>query len=310
MRIVFALMNHLNPTSGGLQVLREHMRYLYDAGFNVAVYYYNDIIRTSLAPFTDTIYPMLHIEDVTTEDIVIVAEEFVWVCESDLIPRNLRYVIVNQGLFATFSGDLPFPIYQTIYDNAEFVLVNSDHTEKGIIELFQLPRNKVYKFRLGIDSNRYYPAKKENLISFMSYKNGVFGNWMHLYISGKYKNFKVEKMHMVSREESMRIFQKSKLFLSYGGPEGFGLPPLEAAFCGCKVIGFHGYGGAEYWREPVFTSIPFIDHISFIEKLKDVIETIDYWDQGALEYVDFLRDFYSVESARKSVVNFYKEKYE
>lgn len=303
-------MNHLNPSSGGLQVLREHMQYLHDAGFEVAAYYYNDIVREVLAPLTNPAYPMLHIEDITKSDLVIVAEEFVWLCESDLLPRDIRYVIVNQGLFATFSGDLPFAIYQTIYEHAEYVLVNSDHTEKGIIELFNLPRDRVYKFRLGIDSNRYYPAKKENTISFLSYKNGVFGNWMHLYISGKYRDFKIEKMHMVSREQSMKIFQKSKLFLSYGGPEGFGLPPLEAAFCGCKIIGFDGYGGAEYWKEPVFTKVDFIDHIGFMEKLKDVMETLDYWDQSSIEYVDFLRDFYSVESARNSIVSFYKKHYE
>lgn len=310
MRFVFALMNHFNPRSGGLQVLREHMQYLHDAGLKVAAYYYNDIVREILAPLTNPDFPMLHIEDITQDDIVIVAEEFVWICQSDLLPRNLRYIIVNQGLFASFSGDLPFQIYQTIYDNAEYVLVNSDHTEKGVIELFEVPRNKVYKFRLGIDSNRYYPAKKENVISFLSYKNGVFGNWMHLYINGKYRDFKVEKMHMVSRDESRKIFQKSKLFLSFGGPEGFGLPPLEAAFCGCKVIGFHGYGGAEYWKSPVFTSVKFIDHIEFMENLKEVMETLDYWDSSSIEYVDFLRDFYSVDRARKSVISFYKTYYE
>jgi len=310
MRIVFALMNHLNPISGGLQVLREHMEYLHSEGYDVATYYYNDVVRAILRPLTDPKYPMLHIEDITTNDIVVVAEEFVWLCESDLIPRNIPYIIVNQGLYATFSGDLQFANYQNIYDHADFILVNSDHTEKGILELFQLPREKVYKFRLGIDSSKYFPTEKENLISFYTYKNGSFANYMALYIDGKFKDFKIEKMHMVSREESTRVFQKSKLFLAFGGPEGFGLPPLEAAFCGCKVIGFNGYGGAEYWREPVFTSIPFIDHVTFVEKIKSVIDTLDYWDESSLEYVDFLRNFYSVENAKKSVITFYKDNYE
>lgn len=37
----------------------------------------------------------------------------------------------------------------------------------------------------------------------------------------------------------------SRIFLSFGGPEGFGLPVLEAMNAGCLVVGYHGYGGQE-----------------------------------------------------------------
>lgn len=307
MRIVFALMGHYNPISGGLQVMREHMQYLHDAGFHVAAYFYHHEIWEVLEPLTPSIFPRLKIEDLNSNDLVVVAEEFVWLCASDLLPRNIKYVIANQGLFATFtSPELNYTGYKQIYENAECILANSDHTEKGVMDFFDLPRNKVYKFRIGVDSNKYYPAKKENLISFYTYKNKPFGEYMNIYIAGRYPNFKIEKMERVSREESIEIFQKTKLFLSYGGPEGFGLPPLEAAFCGCKVIGFDGYAGAEFWKEPIFTTVDFIDHAGFISKLKSVIEEIDHWDAGALEYIDYLRDFYSVERAKRSVISFYK----
>ena len=49
---------------------------------------------------------------------------------------------------------------------------------------------------------------------------------------------------------------KSKIFLSFSHLEGFGLPPIEAAIAGNKVIGYTGRGGSEYWKKPIFTEIP------------------------------------------------------
>jgi hypothetical protein len=39
------------------------------------------------------------------------------------------------------------------------------------------------------------------------------------------------------------------LFLVTGFPEGCPLPPLEAMACGCLVVGYMGFGGADYMRQ-------------------------------------------------------------
>ena len=38
------------------------------------------------------------------------------------------------------------------------------------------------------------------------------------------------------------------IFLSFGHPEGFGLPLAEAAACGCYLIGYSGLGGREIFK--------------------------------------------------------------
>ena len=43
-------------------------------------------------------------------------------------------------------------------------------------------------------------------------------------------------------------FQRSALFLSFGHPEGFGLPVAEAMACGCAVVGYSGLGGRELFQ--------------------------------------------------------------
>ena len=44
------------------------------------------------------------------------------------------------------------------------------------------------------------------------------------------------------------ILQRSLLFLSFGHPEGFGLPVAEAMACGCAVVGYSGLGGRELFQ--------------------------------------------------------------
>jgi hypothetical protein len=93
------------------------------------------------------------------------------------------------------------------------------------------------------------------------------------------------------------------------------LPPLEAAFCGCKVIGFDGYAGSEYFKEPLFTTIKFQDHLEFLDKIQEKIKNIDIWTAYDYEYLSYLKYFYNKDKAKNSIIEFInqivpkKEKY-
>ena len=63
------------------------------------------------------------------------------------------------------------------------------------------------------------------------------------------------KVDNAKENEVGKIFSKSKIFLSFSYNEGLGLPPIEAALTGNKVIGFSGQGGNEYWRKPIFSEV-------------------------------------------------------
>ena len=51
-----------------------------------------------------------------------------------------------------------------------------------------------------------------------------------------------------SHKEVMNQLQSCALFLSFGHPEGFGLPVAEAMACGCAVVGYSGLGGRELFQ--------------------------------------------------------------
>ena len=66
------------------------------------------------------------------------------------------------------------------------------------------------------------------------------------------KNWKLDPIFNVSNSELRKKIIRSKIFLSFSNFEGFGLPPLEAALLGNKIIGYDGGGGSEYWERTNF----------------------------------------------------------
>ena len=59
------------------------------------------------------------------------------------------------------------------------------------------------------------------------------------------KGWKIIPISGVSNADVVRILSRSKFFLPFGHPEGFGLPIAEALSAGCSLVGYHGLGGKE-----------------------------------------------------------------
>jgi hypothetical protein len=310
MRLVFNLMGHFNPNSGGVNVLLSHMKLLRELNFNVCVYVYWKEEQQSILKLVENDYEILDLNHLTKDDLVIVCEEFIWVANDLLAPLGIPYIIINQGISGTFYSYNPYELHKKTYDNAVAILSNSLHTTTGLKKIFNLPNDKIYNFRIGVDSNLYYNENvknKKNIACYLSYKNGNFARFIDVYFRGKYPNWQLIKIENVPKEKTATVFRKSKLFFSFGGPEGFGLPPLESALCGCKVLGFDGYAGSEYFKESIFTKVQFMDYIDFIDKIPSVIENIDHFSSDDLEYIEYLKNFYSLEKTKDSLFKIFNE---
>lgn len=309
-------MGYINPSSGGLYVILSAMKHLKQSGFDVYTFYCfkENEIAFKETPFGKE-FKDLNVDELNPEtDLVIISEEFVWVVLQILNPKKIRYMIFNQGISASFYSQHPdsTPVsleeYKIVYKNAIRIISNSLHTTKGLITLFEIDPQNIFQYRIGIDRNLYYPEKKENLVCFLLSKNSDFGRFIEIYFKGKYPEWDIVRIDRFSKEETASIFRKSKIFLSFGGPEGFGLPPLEAAISGCRVIGFDGCGGREYFKEPTFTKVKFMDHLDFIEKLEIFMKSFDYINITPYnDYIDYLSSFYSKENEMISVLNIFDD---
>jgi hypothetical protein len=306
MRIIFNLAS-LNINSGGSRVILEQMNFLRDAGFDVRIFYYGPEEKDVWENLLKGSYQECGLPEMGNNDIIIISEEFAWVAIQYLIHRNIKYIIFNQGISPSFASEMNYYNHKVAYDNSLAVIVNSEHTSRGVQKIFDVPKNKIVHYRLGIDSKLYYPETKEKTACFLTYKNVNFANFMKVYFQGKYPDWNLISITSLPREETAAIFRKSKLFLSFGGPDGFGLPPLEAALSGCKVIGFDGGGGKELFKSPVFTTVNHLDHLDFIDKLDKVIADIDYWITDDGEYIEYLREFYNLEKSKLGIVGFFTQ---
>ena len=83
--------------------------------------------------------------------------------------------------------------------------------------------------------------------------------------------FEIVEIKNKTEQQVARILRDSLVFLSFGFPEGFSLPPAEAMACGCIVIGYHGMGGAEFFHPEFSYPIAHGDIISFARTVELVI---------------------------------------
>ena len=92
--------------------------------------------------------------------------------------------------------------------------------------------------------------------------------------------------------------------MSFSHFEGFGLPPLEAAITGNKVIGYDGGGGKEYWQEPIFTRIEYGEIYTFGEKILSQIKNYNkLWIDKSRKQRNLLKKEYSKKNEKETLNN-------
>jgi len=99
----------------------------------------------------------------------------------------------------------------------------------------------------GIESNIFTPRedlRQKNLVAYMPRKNLLEAQTVGMLTDPR--QIVYNAIEGLSEPEVAYQYQRSNIFLAVSRVEGFGLPPFEAGLCGCLVVGYHGWGGAEY----------------------------------------------------------------
>ena len=110
--------------------------------------------------------------------------------------------------------------------------------------------------------------------------------------------------------EVIKLLQGCALFLSFGHPEGFGLPVAEAMACGCAVIGYSGLGGRELFQlghqYGTAVEVAFGDWLGFVSAAERLDQQLNADAQAfALKLLAAskqVRRMYSMEKMQDSVV--------
>tara|TARA_B100001250_G_scaffold393460_1_gene396295 strand:+ start:190 stop:1209 length:1020 start_codon:yes stop_codon:yes gene_type:complete len=224
------------------------------------------------------------------------------------------YVIFNQNVYFTFQGlntNSALSVIHNFYRSANMlqVLTVSSDNLLFIANILGVDEGRISRIIHGIGAGFESSNSKENIITWMPRKNRVEAAKVLTSIDcGRSHCF--EKWHIlaldnISHDEVALHLNKSKIFLSFGHPEGFGLPIAEAMASGCWVIGYSGIGGDELFEFGASTKVNYGDWSNFVSGVNSVIEKLTI---PSREFDDLLahqsrevKSIYSVENEAMSI---------
>lgn len=188
------------------------------------------------------------------KDFVILPEIIAHFADEFFIKNKIKYAIFLQGVYHMYQTN-NIQLLKKCYSNAEFILTIGVDTKKNFEYIFPELKKKIFKINFSIKNN-FLIKKKENIISCMPRKLPEDFHLLNLFNLNKIpKNWKILILNNLSKENLKEKLSKSKIFLSFSNFEGTGIPPLEAALAGNKVIGYSGNGGDHYFKKPIFDKI-------------------------------------------------------
>lgn len=226
-----------------------------------------------------------------------------------------KKVILNQNCYYTFNDccsnpESAFPIY--LHEDVIAVQTVSEDSMRYL--QYALPGFMIARLHYPIDDKLFaFSEKKKPRIAFMTRKNRQDAAQVLsiLRLRGALEGLELVAIEQRSEVEVAPLLGDSFLFLSFGYPEGFGLPPAEAMLSGCAVVGFHGMGGSEFFRPEFSYPIACGDIVSFARAAEGVIDTFRRSPEALVEKAHlaaaFIRENYNMERFERDIVSFWRE---
>jgi len=237
------------------------------------------------------------------KDFIIVPE--IWahfVTDLKFAEKGINYAIFVQGFYHMNSTN-NFINLKRSYEGAKLIITTSKYSVSYLKSMFPNIRKKIFKVNLSVDHNKFKIKKKYNLITYMPRKLPEHSNLLLFYLKNLLpKNWKILPLINVSEKKIIKSLSVSKIFLSFSNFEGLGIPPIEAALSGNKVIGYVGGGGSEYWKKPIFIKVENGEIEDFAKKIiKSINSYKNSWIEDTKKNRLQLSNFYSKKSERESL---------
>ena len=238
------------------------------------------------------------------KDFVIIPE--IWAhfaADLKFAEKGINYAIFVQGFYHMNSTN-NFVNLKKSYEEAKLIVTTSKYSVSYLRTMFPKIRNKIFKINLSIDSNKFKIKKKLNLITYMPRKLPAHSDLLLFYLKNLLpKNWKILPLINISEKKLINTLSVSKIFLSFSNFEGMGMPPVEAALSGNKIIGYVGGGGSEYWKKPIFLKVEHGEIEDFAKKIISNIKSYKTsWIRDTKKNRLILAQYYSKKSEKEALV--------
>jgi glycosyltransferase involved in cell wall biosynthesis len=293
--------------SGGIRKLYRHADLLNALGRHAAVRHLRPGFRCSWFP-NDTPITYGHPDDLRPPDVLVVPE--VYGPALGRLAPGVPKVVFNQNCYNTFRGfgldprAAPCP-----YDEPEVVAVITVSEDSRAYLEYALPRLPVHRVRYAIDPEMFFPDEtaRRPRLGFMPRKNAADAEQvLHLLARrGALDGWELLPLHGLAEPQVAGALRTCAMFLSFGHPEGFGLPAAEAMACGCLVVGYHGQGGREFLTPELGVPIDAGDVLGLVRAAARALAGLRAGDPRLLAMARkgsaFVRGYYSPAAERADI---------
>ena len=265
----------LNTPIGGIMKIYRQVEVLRRGGVNAYVLHSKPGFRCawfeSAAP---TVSPYTRF--VSTRDLLVLPEIFLIDSAPGSFGPDVPFAVFNQNAYYTFDGVASTDggsiarTPNTAHSYLGTVCVSEDN--RRYLELLPEVR-PVFRVRYGVEvpvdseTTTQTEPRVVRQIAYMPRKNPDHSRQVLGILASRaaLTGWIVKSLDGLTHRESIEQLQRSSIFLSFGYPEGFGLPILEAMAARCLVVGYHGEGGSEALNSATGLPVPFGDIRRFAE---------------------------------------------
>jgi glycosyltransferase involved in cell wall biosynthesis len=260
-----------NVPTGGIRVTYRHVDILNAAGIPAAVLHARPGFRCDWFE-NDTRVVTGRQTLIGPQDLIVVGELSAHLVTA--LPERRRFVVFNQGPHLTWR--LPADQVGSYASNPDLaaIVTVSDSAVEILRRTF--PQIDVLRVHNSIDPVTFHPdgAVRDQTIAYMPRRGRddahvVLGM---LNASGALSGWKLDPIRGADQAEVGRRLRSATIFLSFAHQEGFGLPAAEAMASGAYVVGFHGFGGREYFRPEFSSPVAAGDVVAFAEAVETALE--------------------------------------
>ena len=251
-------------------------------------------------------------------DIAILPETFIE--RIDHWAKGLNVIIFNQNSAYTFadpkSASLSPNEIRSIYNSNRVlqVLTVSEYDTQSVSGFLNSPSSRITRIVNSIEPSFVPLSQKKPLIAYMPRKNPAHSQVVLDLLQGQSftadSDWGLVEIDNVPQSTVVSLLQQASIFLSFGHPEGFGLPVAEALACGCMVVGYDGHGGQELYDitsdSNMSIPVPFGDTLRFFSSIISAVNSIETslssFYQRSTSASNLILSTYSVDRMRESVL--------
>lgn len=322
MRVVTGLQPSVRPTvyfltpdyqqpSGGIRVIYRHVDVLNSAGMDAFVLHQRRGFRCT---WFENRSRIAYVGDITVlqGDTLVIPEVCVDIL--DRLSPGIEYIIFNQNVHLTWKETARhIAKHYTQGSGLLGVIAVSQHNQEALSYAFE--HVDVRRLHVGIDAGTFHvvDGPRANRIAYMPRRMPADAHKVLELLRGRglLDSWEVVPLDRISQTEVAAQLQKTKIFLAFSHQEGLGLPPAEAMACGNYVVGYHGFGGREFFRSDFSTAVEAGDILGFARAVEHAITQENAqpgWCQGqGFKASKFILSEYSLEREQDDVRQIYAD---